>query len=162
MNMEIIIRTAEEADFEQIVALFREFAVFERYPEKMTNSVERMTREKDFFHCFVAETPEKRIIGYATYFFTYYTWSGKSLYMDDLYVQPAFRALGIGSRLIRQVIGFAKNEQCHKLRWQVSEWNLPAIDFYKKLGANIDSVQKNCDLLLDSGTDPFFPDRFPQ
>lgn len=67
--MKINIRSANEGDFQQIVEMFRDFAVFEKVPEKMTNSVEKMLKEKEFFHCFVAETADKRIVGYATYFF---------------------------------------------------------------------------------------------
>lgn len=147
--MEITIRSAKETDYSQIIDLFKDFAAFEKLPEKMTNSVNRMIKEKDFFNCFVAETNDKIIVGYVTYFFCYYTWIGKSLYMDDLYVTPEYRANGIGTRLINRVIEFAKNSQCHKLQWQVSEWNKPAIDFYKNIGATIDSVEQNCDLILD-------------
>jgi GNAT superfamily N-acetyltransferase len=147
--MKITIRSSVESDFPQIVELFKEFATFENLPEKMVNSIDRMIREKDFFNCFVAETSDQEIVGYVTWFFCYYTWIGKSLYMDDLYVKPEYRATGIGTRLIKKVIGFAKSSQCHKLRWQVSGWNTPAIDFYKKLGATIDHVEQNCDLILD-------------
>lgn len=147
--MEITIRDANETDYPQIVDLFKDFATFEKLPEKMINSVERMMKEKDFFHCFVAVTSDGRIIGYATYFFCYYTWIGKSLYMDDLYVTPEYRANGIGKRLIDRVIEFAKTSQCHKLRWQVSGWNKSAIEFYKNIGATIDDVEMNCDLILD-------------
>jgi len=146
--MEINIRSANEGDFQQIIELFRDFAVFEKVPEKMTNSVEKMLKEKEYFHCFVAITADKRIVGYANYFFAYYTWIGKSLYMDDLYVTPEFRSKGIGTMLINSVINFAKQSDCHKLRWQVSEWNKPAIEFYKSLGASIDNVEQNCDLVF--------------
>jgi GNAT superfamily N-acetyltransferase len=149
MDMEVRIRAVEETDFLQIVSLFKEFATFEKMPEQMTNSVERMSKEKDFFHCFVAETKDKKIIGYATYFFCYYTWIGKSLYMDDLYVKPEYRANGIGTKLINKVIQFAKDSECNKLRWQVSDWNKPAIDFYTHIGAKIDSNEHNCDLIFD-------------
>lgn len=148
--MEIhLIRSAEETDFVQIVRLFEEFAAFEKLPQKMTNSVNRMIDEKEFFHCFVAETSDGEIIGYVTYFFCYYTWTGKSLYMDDLYVKQAYRGKGIGSKLMDKVIRFAKESGCHKLRWQVSNWNTPAIRFYKKLGADVDNVEQNCDLIFD-------------
>jgi GNAT superfamily N-acetyltransferase len=129
--------------------LFKDFATFEKLPEKMTNSVDRMIKEKDFFNCFVAETSGGIIIGYVTYFFCYYTWIGKSLYMDDLYVMPDYRTNGIGTKLINKVIEYAKYSKCHKLRWQVSDWNKPAIDFYKNIGATVDSVEQNCDLILD-------------
>lgn len=148
MNTEIRIRPVEESDFSQIVSLFKDFAIFEKAPEKMTNSVERMNKEKAFFNCFVAETEDKLIIGYVTYFFGYYTWTGKSLYMDDLYVKPEYRANGIGTKLINKVIEFAKDSECHKLRWQVSEWNKPAIGFYKNIGAQVDGSEQNCDLIF--------------
>lgn len=146
--MEINIRAAREDDFEQIVELFREFALFEKLPERMTNSVEQMQAEKDFFNGFVAETDNGKIVGYATYFFVYYTWVGKSLYMDDLYVQPQYRSLGLGTQLIKKVIDYAKLSGSRKMRWQVSKWNTPAIDFYKKLGAVIEDTEQNCDLLF--------------
>jgi GNAT superfamily N-acetyltransferase len=147
--MDIKLRSAEESDFTQLLELFQEFAAFEKQPDAVTNSVDRMIREKDFLNCFVAETNDKRIIGYTTYFFTYYTWIGKCLYMDDLYVKPEFRAKGIGKRLMNRVIEFAKSSNCHKLRWQVSNWNKPAVEFYKSLGASIDDIERNCDLVLD-------------
>jgi GNAT superfamily N-acetyltransferase len=148
--MEFKIRTAEEKDFEKIVELFREFALFEKLPHKMVNSVERMNSEKELFNCFIAETTDDQIVGYATYFFSYHTWIGKCLYMDDLYVKESFRKIGIGKNLINSVIVFAKESKCHKLRWQVSNWNKNAQDFYKRLGAEIDTVELNCDLMLDN------------
>lgn len=147
--MEIKIRSAEEADFIQILDLFKEFALFENHPDRMINSLDRMIREKELINCFVAETNDKRIIGYATCFFSYYTWIGKCLYMDDLYVKKEFRTHGIGTKLINSVIEFAKRSQCHKIRWQVSNWNKPAIDFYLSIGATIDDIERNCDLILD-------------
>jgi GNAT superfamily N-acetyltransferase len=68
--------------------------------------------------------------------------------MDDLYVKPAYRGKGIGKRLLNQVIDFAKQTGCHKLHWQVSSWNQPAIEFYQSLGATIDPVESNCDLVF--------------
>lgn len=108
-----------------------------------------MLLEKDQFHCLVAETPKKGIAGYVTYFFCYFTWIGKSMYMDDLYVKPEFRGCGIGTKLIHRIIKYAKDSHCHKIRWQVSGWNEKSIAFYKKLGAAVNNVEHNCDLLLD-------------
>jgi GNAT superfamily N-acetyltransferase len=146
--MKFIIREANEDDFNTIVLLFKEFAHFENLDERLTNTVERMKNESEFFNCFVAENDKHEIVGYATHFFAYFTWSGKALYMDDLYVKLDYRGSGVGTLLINKVITFAKNSGCHKLRWQVSDWNAPAIRFYKSLGAVIDAQERNCDLDL--------------
>ena len=146
--MTVTIRKIEQRDFPVLISLFKEFALFEKLPEKMTNSVEQMLSEKEYLTGLVAVNPADEILGYATYFFAYYTWIGKSLYMDDLYVRPNFRGSGVGTMLINGIIAFAKVENCRKLRWQVSEWNQPAIDFYKSLGATVDAVESNCDLVF--------------
>lgn len=146
--MNITIRPATENDFGAILELFKEFAHFEHLDDRMTNSVERMKVEKEYFNCFVAVDNQDVIVGYATYFFSYFTWTGKSLYMDDLYVKESHRGTGIGTLLINKVIEFAKMAGCHKLRWQVSDWNAPAIGFYKSLRAVIDAQERNCDLDL--------------
>lgn len=146
--MEIQIRPGEKADFPALIELFKEFAAFERLPECMINSVDKMAEQEAFFNCFVAETGDKKIIGYATWFYGYYTWSGKSMYMDDLYVKPEYRGKEIGTRLINEIIRHAKMSGCFKLRWQVSTWNTPAIAFYKQVGADIEDPKHNCDLIF--------------
>lgn len=146
--MNISIQPVTENDFEELVFLFQEFASFEKLPELMTNSVEKMKAEKDYFHAFVARYEKGEIAGYATYFFAYYTWVGKSLYMDDLYVREKYRGQGIGTLLINRIIDLAKEEKCNRLRWQVSRWNSPAIEFYKSIGAKVDNVEMNCDLIF--------------
>ena len=146
--MNITIREIKADDFTGLIKLFTEFATFEKTPEKMANTVDRMTVEQEFFNGFVALNDSEEIVGYVTHFFAYYTWIGKSLYMDDLYVKEDFRGHCIGTELINKVIEYAKTTNCQKVKWQVSEWNKPAIEFYKSLGASIDSVESNCDLLL--------------
>lgn len=146
--MTIKIRSAVESDYPKIIELFKEFAEFEKVPEKMVNSVEQMKREKEYFNCFLAVNEDDQILGYSTYFFSYHTWVGKSLYMDDLYVKSDYRNNGIGKILLDSVIEFAKKEKCNKVRWQVSNWNKNAIEFYKRIGAEIGDVELNCDLHL--------------
>lgn len=146
--MDFTIRYIESKDYPELIEIFHEFAEFEKLPDKMLNSVEQMETESDFINGFVVLNEIDRIIGYVTYFFAYYTWIGKSMYMDDLYVKREFRGKGLGTKLINKVIEKAKSEKCNKLRWQVSEWNQPAIDFYKNLGATVDGVESNCDLSL--------------
>ena len=144
----IRIREITKSDFPSLINLFKEFASFEKQPEKMVNTVELMERDKNLVNGFVAETDDNKIIGYTTYFYAYFTWVGKSLYMDDLYVKPEYRGQGLGTQLINKIINFAKEENCNRLRWQVSDWNEPAKAFYKSLGAKISGVEQNCDLIL--------------
>jgi ribosomal protein S18 acetylase RimI-like enzyme len=143
--MEITIRKANESDFEDILSLIKELATFEKAPEKVTNSVQQMQLEKDYFHCYVAENETKEIVGMALYFFAYYTWVGKSLYLDDLYVKESCRGQKIGSKLLVKIFEIAKEENCKRMRWQVLNWNTPAIEMYKKFGAEIQEEWHNCD-----------------
>ena len=147
--MKIIIRNATEADFPAIISMIRELAAFEKAPEKVTNSVEQMTREKDLFRCFVAETESKEIVGIALWFFAYYTWVGKSLYLDDLYVKEPFRKNRVGTALLRKIFEVASAEGCQRVRWQVLNWNRPAIEMYRKSGAEIDDEWLNCSFDAD-------------
>lgn len=149
--MTIHIEPIQEKDFEELISLFQEFATFEKLPDMMTNSVEKMKEEKEYFRGFVARDENKNLLGYVTYFFAYYTWVGKSLYMDDLYVRDKYRGKGVGSSLINKVISFAKEQKCNRLRWQVSNWNHPAISFYERLGAEINKTEMNCDMTFNNG-----------
>jgi len=125
--------------------LVKELALFEKFIDKVTNTLELMNEEKDYFHCIIAETNKKEIVGIAVYFFAYYTWVGKSLYLDDLYVQQSCRGQKVGSKLLKEIFTIAKEENCKRVRWQVLDWNKPAIEFYKKVGATIDGSWYNCD-----------------
>jgi GNAT superfamily N-acetyltransferase len=139
------IRKAESNDFPQILQLIKDLAKFENAPEQVINSVEKMEKQKDLFDCFVVIKDENEIIGMALYFFAYFTWVGKSLYLDDLYVKPEYRGNGIGQELLQKIFEVAKLEQCSRLRWQVLNWNIDAIKLYKKAGATIDNEWSNCD-----------------
>lgn len=144
--MEFKIEEIKESDFDSLFTLFQEFALFENLPDSVTNSVEQMQREKEYLKGFTAKDESGVIVGYVTHFFTYHTWTGKCLYMDDLYIRKQYRGKGLGTLLINKVIEFAKKSKCNKMRWQVSNWNDPAIAFYENLGAVINRVEMNCDL----------------
>lgn len=148
--MNINIRKATENDFPAILSLIKELAAFEKAPEKVTNTVELMRREKEFFHCYVAENQNQEIVGMALYFFAYYTWVGKSLYLDDLYVKESFRKHKIGSSLLGKVFETARDEDCKRVRWQVLNWNENAIQMYNRSGAEIDDEWLNCSFDSDA------------
>lgn len=145
--MNITIRKACVQDFPVVTSLIKEFSIFQKTPEKVTNTLEQMIMDKNIFQCFVAED-DKEITGFATFFFTYYSWTGKGLYLDDLYVKKAFRKHDIGKKLLDAVIDLAKKEQCKNVRWLVSNWNTNAIDFYKNMGATIDEIDLNCNFRI--------------
>lgn len=146
--MDITLREIEEKDFAKLLSLFREFATFQKMPEKMINSAEQMEKEKNYLQGFVAMNTYGEIVGYATWFYAYFTWVGKSMYMDDLYVTPDCRGKGIGTQLINKIIQHARTNSCQRVRWQVSKWNSPALGFYQSLGAIVNDVESNCDLVL--------------
>jgi GNAT superfamily N-acetyltransferase len=144
--MPISIRKATESDFSSVLMLVKELAVFQQMPHKVENTVEQMKADKDLFHCFVAENEHGEIIGIATYFFAWYSWVGKSLYLDDLCVKETERGKSAGRKLLNKIIDTAKQEGCKRVRWQVSDWNTRALAFYENCGAVIDKEVFNCDV----------------
>jgi len=145
--MTLTIRKAQENDYPKVLDLIKEFATFQKTPDRVSNTVELMQKEHESFNCLIVEA-EDEVVGFATFFTCYYSWSGKSMYIDDLYVQEAHRGQKIGSKLLNHIIDLAKAENCKKVRWQVSNWNKKAIDFYKSFGAEIGDVEINCDLKI--------------
>jgi diamine N-acetyltransferase len=143
----IKIRRAGPSDFEQVYMLIREFAAFIKTPEKVLTSPSQMTEDQQYFNCLIAEDGEK-IVGFATFFYAYYSWTGKAIYLDDLYVTESYRGKGIGAALFDHVIELGRSCNCKKMRWQVSNWNSKAIAFYRSRGAGVDDVEINCDLAL--------------
>jgi GNAT superfamily N-acetyltransferase len=142
--LNIVIREGEERDFPVLMELIKGLATFEKAPDEVKNSIGQMRKEKESFGSFVAEK-DGEILGAAIYFFAYYTWVGKSLYLDDLYVRPDHRRKKVGSMLLKKVFELAKQENCKRLRWQVLSWNKDAISFYEKHGATISNEWLNCD-----------------
>jgi len=76
------------------------------------------------------------VVGYALHFFTFSTFTGRpGIWLDDLYVRPAFRQRGLGRALIRAVAQIGVERNCRRFEWTALNWNKPALDFYRKLGA---------------------------
>jgi GNAT superfamily N-acetyltransferase len=137
--MGILIRKAISADAAQILAFIRALAVFERAPGAVTATEEGLIRDgfgpNPFFHCLIAER-DGQPAGFAFYFFNYSTWMGRpGIYLEDLFVHPEFRGLGVGKALLKEVAAIAIENGCRRLQWEVLDWNTPAIDFYRAMGA---------------------------
>ncbi|XP_029924647.1 diamine acetyltransferase 2-like [Myripristis murdjan] len=144
--MNFKIRAAKKDDSKDISRLIMELAVYEKMPDRVMISYKELERDgfssNPFFQCLVAEVPEENkskeghtIVGYALYFYTYSTWKGPSVFLEDLYVMPDFRGQGIGKSLMSKVAQVGKEKQCVRLQLLMRDWNTPSLDFYVAKGA---------------------------
>jgi len=134
------IRIANRADVPVILELVKELATFERAPLEVVNSVDELEHDLFDLQCCEAIVYEENniVVGFALYYISYSTWKGKCMYLEDLYVQQAFRKSGIGQLLFDAVVATAKERKFRRMDWQVLDWNEPAIKFYKKNNAHLD------------------------
>lgn len=139
------IRKGTETDFPQVIGLIQELANYENAPNEVTNTIEQMKEDFSLFELIVAEDKDT-IIGIAIFFPYYSTWKGKCIYLEDIVVTEKKRSNGIGKLLFDEVVSFAKEFKAKRLMWQVLDWNKPAINFYKKLNADLDDEWINCKL----------------
>lgn len=136
-----MIRPATAADVPLILALIRGLAEYERAPEAVIATEEDLLRDgfgpNPFYFCLIAEHDDKPA-GFAFYFFDYSTWIGRpGIYLEDLFVYPELRGLGIGKALLKEVAAVAVEKGCARLKWSVLDWNTPAIDFYRAMGGEL-------------------------
>ena len=139
----LVIREGTRADVQIIVTMIRELAAFEHELEYMTVTPEDLLRDGfcdgSCFRALLAEW-DGQPAAYAAYFFTYSTLGGRlSLFVEDLYVRPQFRRKGIGKALLQRMALIGRERNCSGMRWEVLRWNTGAIEFYRSLGATIQS-----------------------
>ena len=150
MENNIVLRRGVEADLPQVLGLIRELAEYEKAPEAVTNTLEAMRHDgfgpAPIFGFFVLENDAAEIIGLALFYTAYSTWKGRMLYLEDLVVTEAARRGGLGRLLFDVVVAEARATGAVRLKWQVLNWNEPAIGFYKKLGAAIEEEWFNGNL----------------
>jgi GNAT superfamily N-acetyltransferase len=140
------LRPATPNDLPSIVSLIRELAVYERLEHLV-----QVTPQSLHPHLFgprpaaeavVAEVSdddgEPRVVGFALFFTNFSTFLGlPGLYLEDLYVQAAYRHLGLGRMLLEHLAGLAVERGCGRFEWAVLDWNESAIRFYERMGAKV-------------------------
>lgn len=139
MPSDLVIQPATLADVPLILELIRELAEYERAPQDVvateTHLKEVLFGEKPSAEVLLAFAG-KEAVGFAVYFFNFSTWLGRpGLYLEDLFVRPETRGRGYGRALLERLARIAHERGCGRMEWAVLDWNEPAIQFYRKLGA---------------------------
>jgi GNAT superfamily N-acetyltransferase len=145
---DILIRPATEADIPAIHALVRELAAYENEPEAVFTTPEEYLEDfrKGLFESQVAEM-DGRVVGMILYFMMYSSWKGKMLYLDDFVITESHRRYGIGQKLFDAFVEEGRRRGCRLIKWQVLDWNEPALQFYRKNEAVIETNWWNCKII---------------
>jgi GNAT superfamily N-acetyltransferase len=135
------VRSAELRDVAPIVGLIRELAEFEQLSHQLQVTPEKLRPqlfgEKPAAEALVVER-EREIVAFALFFTNFSTFLAQpGLYLEDLYVQPAHRGLGIGEALLTRIGKLAAQRGCGRFEWSVLDWNENAIRFYERMGATV-------------------------
>lgn len=143
------IRKAIYDDLPIVHDLVRELAIYEKAEEAFTASLTDYQNDwnEGVFEVLVAEE-EEEIQGMVLYYLTYSTWKGKMMYLEDFVVRKEARQHGIGQLLFDAFLEEAKREDCRLVKWQVLDWNEPALRFYRKNDAIIEKEWWNGKLFL--------------
>lgn len=151
----VIIRNAIEEDCDQLLALVKELAIFEKAPNEVTITktefIKNGFRNNPIWWAKVAEITENSeltIVGFALYYKRFSTWKGVRMYLEDIIVTEKWRRNGIGKLLFDALIVEAREKNFKAIVWQVLAWNELAINFYKKYNVNFEDEWINARLDL--------------
>ncbi len=135
------LRDAQPQDLPAIVGLIRELADFEQLTHLVCVTPETLQPHlfgpRPVAEALVGEV-QGRVVAFALFFTNFSTFLGQpGLYLEDLYVQPAYRRCGLGSALLQRLAALAVQRGCGRFEWSVLDWNANAIDFYQRMGATV-------------------------
>jgi GNAT superfamily N-acetyltransferase len=138
-DLKFEIRSATMDDVPAILQLIRDLATYERAPNEVSAT------EEQLIDVLFGPSPSAEVrlaleeglpVGFAVFFHNFSTWLGRpGLYLEDLFVKPEHRGKGYGRALLVDLAGIARDRGCGRMEWAVLDWNDPAIQFYRKLGA---------------------------
>jgi GNAT superfamily N-acetyltransferase len=135
----ITLRPATRADIPQILAFIGELAEYEKLAHEAVATPAQLDAylfgARPYAEVIIAEV-DAQSAGFALFFHNFSTFTGQpGIYLEDLFVRPQYRGLGIGKQLIVQLAKIAVQRNCTRFEWSVLDWNEPAIRFYRSLGA---------------------------
>jgi len=136
------LRIACRADVPALLSLIKELAEFEKAPDAV--ETDQATLERDgfpesgqpLFYVIVLEDSAGLVVGFALSYISYSTWTGRNVYLEDLYITPSARRGGLGTMMVDVLVLAAAAGGCSRLSWQALDWNEGAIRCYEKLGAH--------------------------
>jgi len=139
IQTDFAIRSARVEDVPIIFQLIRDLATYERAPNEVTATEEQLVDvlfgKRPAAEVLLAFEKDKPV-GFAVFFHNFSTWLGRpGLYLEDLFVKPENRGKGYGRALLVDLAKIARDRGCGRMEWAVLNWNDPAIQFYRKLGA---------------------------
>lgn len=145
MNFQI--ETAQEQHIPAIITLMREFAEYENLLEFLEITEEKLYNalfgESGFVECLIA-TSDEMPVAYALYYLNFSSFRGQTgVYLEDIFIKEDFRKYGIGELMLKQIARSGKDEGAVRMDFQVLDWNAPAINFYKKHGAEMDESERH-------------------
>jgi len=136
---DLFIRQAQKEDVPLLLDFIKQLADYEKLSHVVVADAESLRRtlfgEIAFAEVILADF-QNQSVGFALFFHNYSTFLGKpGIYLEDLFVVPAMRGKGIGRELLKYLARLTKERNCGRLEWSVLDWNKPAIEFYKNMGA---------------------------
>jgi diamine N-acetyltransferase len=152
----VTIRAAAPGDAPSIFALIKELAGYERLSHQVDASQEQIAAAlfgpQPRLFCDIAEA-DGQAAGFAMWFLNYSSFRGRhGLYLEDLFVRPAFRGRGLGKALMRSLAKRCVDNGYARFEWAVLDWNTPAIDFYRSIGARVLDDWRICRMTDDALT----------
>ena len=138
MNQELTLRPVTEEDIPLLYQLITELAEYEKMADVVYGTAEDLRRsifERNAARALIAYAGEE-VAGMSVWCYNFSTFECKpGLYLEDLFIRPAFRRRGYGDRILRHLAALAVEEDCARMEWSVLNWNDPAIRFYNAIGA---------------------------
>lgn len=136
------IRPAAINDTSAIFSLILALADYEKLSDKVSGNIETLSEdmfgEKPCIEALVAEIEFNQIVGFALFFTNYSTFlTRRGIYLEDLFVLPEYRGMGIGKALISKLAQITVAREYGRFEWSVLDWNEPAISFYTGIGAEV-------------------------